>query len=284
MAPQRSDSGPDDTSLDWPPVQQVDSNQAYARYARLYDALFDGLNADAAFYLAAAQTYVPAHDQLLELGIGTGRLTAHLLRDGRRVVGLDASPQMLALAAQKFGECADLELICDDVRRFELGGRSFPLVVAPYGMVAHLLTDDDRLAAFRSVYAHLKPGGVFIFDDCPSWMKESDDSAAMHVSLVRADPHGGGMVRLMTNTIDAADAPVSVRYDFIDRLDADGRVRQRTVVRIVFRNIALADELQLLERSGFGRVDILGGFDGRTLDVEKPVDGVRLILRCHRDA
>jgi SAM-dependent methyltransferase len=270
--------------LDWPPAGVIDSAESYARYADVYDALFDDLDADAQFYVAEANARVGARQQLLEIGVGTGRLTARLLRNAHRVVGLDASTEMLSRALSKFGSDDRVELIAGDIRTLALGGTTFPLVIAPYGMVAHLLTDDDRLAAFRSIYAHLAPGGAFVFDDCPSWLAAADDGTALHVVRIRADPSGTGTVRLMTNTVDAAGAPVSVRYDFIDRLDADGRVVKRTIVRIVFRNISLDAELRLLARAGFARIDVLGGFDGRPLDVARPGADARLILRCHRDA
>jgi SAM-dependent methyltransferase len=274
---------PIEGALDWPSLTAVDACETYDRWADTYDALYGDLDVDAQFYLASAKTYLPAAEKLLEIGVGTGRLTAHLLLGGHRVVGLDTSGRMLQLAAERFRGNDRLELVCGDVRTFHVEGASFPLVIAPYGMVAHLLTDADRLAAFRAIYAHLKPGGVFIFDDCPSWMQPSV-ATELRVSVGQGDPDGEGSVRLMTNTVEAAAGSLSIRYDFIDRLDRSGRVLKRTVVRIVFRNIALADELELLVRAGFDRVDILGGFDGLPLDMANPAAQTRLVLRCHRAA
>jgi SAM-dependent methyltransferase len=273
----------ENAALDWPATGDIDCGDAYARYAELYDALYGDLVADTQFYLTAARAHVAQTEKILELGAGTGRLTAHLLHDGHHVVGVDSSEEMLARAAGKLGYNSRLELQCADVREFALDYRMFPLAIAPYGMTAHLLTDGDRLAAFRCVYAHLKPGGAFIFDDCPSWMADAEVDTALRVSVVRDDP-SGGKLRLMTNTIEAADEPLSVRYDIIDRLNAAGHVRARTIVRVVFRNIALKKELLLLAQAGFTRVDALGGFDGRTLDEARPTTNSRLILRCYRDA
>lgn len=269
--------------LDWPPSANIDAAESYEKYAEVYDALFDDLDADAAFYIAQAGTHVTASQRLLELGIGTGRLTARLLAAGHRVAGLDSSAPMLERAVLRFGASANLNLVQGDVRAIDLAGEAFPLVIAPYGMVAHLLTNDDRLAAFRSIYEHVAPGGVFVFDDHPAWLDEAEDDTALHVARVRPDGSNGDRIRLMTNTIDAAGAPVSVRYDIIDRIDAAGRIKARTIVRIVFRNIALADELALLAQAGFARIDVMGGFDGRPLDRERPTANERLVLRCHRD-
>jgi SAM-dependent methyltransferase len=271
------------TALDWPSPGEIDASDAYDRWAEFYDSIYGDLVDDARFYLAAAEALVSSNDRLLEIGVGTGRLTAHLLERGHRIVGVDTSAQMLALALERFGATERLELMHGDVREFTAGGAAFALAIAPYGMTAHLLSDADRLVAFRNVYTQLKPGGTFIFDDCPSWMHSSGDGTALVLSPLRADPHGNGRIRLMSNTIDASGGQVSLRYDFIDRLDDRGRVLQRSMVRIVFRNIDLATELRLLGEAGFERVDVLGGFDGRPLDAENPAANSRLILRAHRN-
>lgn len=269
-------------TLDWPPTGAIDSGDTYGRYAETYDVFFGDVDEDVEFYLAAAKSHVPAHRKLLEIGVGSGRLTERLLDNGHRVVGIDASPEMLSLAAERFGRNERVELRSGDIRDLTIDGAAFPLAIAPYGMVAHLLTDDDRLAAFRNVFALLDPGGVFIFDDCPVWLGKPDDGTTLNVAPIRDDRDGPGTLRLMTNTIEAAEGELSARYDFIDRLDQNGRVLKRTIVRIVFRNIMLPAELQLLKQAGFGRVDVLGGFDGRPFDATQPGTQTRLVLRCHR--
>lgn len=271
------------TALDWPSPTEIDASDVYDRWAEFYDSIYGDLVDDAQFYLAAAEAFVSREERLLEIGIGTGRLTAHLLERGHRIVGLDTSAQMLALAAERFVATERLELVLGDVREFTAEGPAFALAIAPYGMTAHLLTDTDRVIAFRNVHSQLKPGGIFIFDDCPSWMHPSGDGTTLTLSPLGEDPKGPGRIRLMSNTVDTSGGGVSLRYDFIDRLDEGGRVLQRAVVRIVFRNIDMATELRLLREAGFGRVDVLGGFDGRPLDAENPAANSRLILRAHRN-
>lgn len=88
----------------------------------------------------------------------------------------------------------------------------------------------------------------------------------------------------MSNAIRASDVRYSVRYDIIDWREADGRIARRRVVRVVFRNIDLADELSLLHQAGFERVDLLGGFDGRAFDRDQLTTNQRLVARCQRAA
>jgi SAM-dependent methyltransferase len=269
--------------LDWPLPEGAPLEDEYARYAEVYDVLFSDIDDDTAFYLGAARSSPSPQSKLLEIGVGTGRLTQRLLDAGYGVVGIDPSSNMLALAAAKLVAAnAAFELVRADVRDALLGTR-FHLAIAPYGMVAHLLTDADRLAAFKRIHEHLQPGGVFVFDDCPSWLRSSNDTA-LSILKTRYDAAARVTIRLMSNTVEAADRPVSLRYDLIDWLDDKGRVLRRMVVRIVLRNIALADELALLRQAGFHDVELLGNFDGRPFDADMPHANARLIFRCRRAA
>jgi SAM-dependent methyltransferase len=209
-------------------------------------------------------------------------LTQRLLAAGYRVVGIEPCNEMLDRAQHRLGRFnGALRLIHSDAQSMQAGGR-FHLAVATYGMVAHLLTDEERLAVFRNVYRHLEPGGVFIFDDMPGWLAGASDGSRLDIERTVTDPETGMRVRLMTNMIDVADQPLSIRYDFIDWLDSTGKIAKRVVVRVLFRNIGLEEELRLLRAAGFGDVELVGGFDGRQFSREDTAANTRLILRCRR--
>lgn len=283
--------------LDWPALassgpggegDEGDTGEVYARYAEVYDAFFGDIRADAQFYLGRAGEALGAGGHVLEIGSGTGRVAEHFLREGYRVTGVDASQAMLDRAGIRLAGFGDrYEGRLADVRTMAVGG-DFGLVVAPYGMVAHLLSDEDRLATFQRVRAHLRPGGSFIFDDMPGWLAaahgaDGDDGASLAVRKTTTDPVTEMTVRLMSNTFDVADKPYSVRYDFIDWLDK-GRVARRKVIRVVFRNISLEAELALLAQAGLGDVRLYGGFDGRPFDAKNLAANERVVVSCRRVA
>lgn len=269
-------------NLDWPPRDEPEPGEEYASYAEVYDLLFDGLDKDVAFYLDVARRHLPPAGTLLELGTGTGRLTWRLLEAGFGVVGVDPSEPMLRRAAVRLARYGPrAQLVHDDAQAVQLG-RRFGLAVAPYGMVAHLHDDAERLAVFRNVHEHLQPGGMFVFDDLPGWMAGPSDGGRLDPYGCARDPVTGLDVRLTTNMMDVAGSPLSVRYDFIDWLDASGQVARRMIVRVRFRNIALAEETALLRQAGFVHIDLLGGFDGRPLRPDEPCANTRLIMLCRR--
>lgn len=102
----------------------------------------------------------PADATILDLCCGTGQLANALTDRGYRVVGVDASPQMLKYARMN-APATDFHLY--DVRSFELP-ENFDIVFATYDSLNHLLTLGDLTAAFRNTYRHVANEGVFVFD------------------------------------------------------------------------------------------------------------------------
>ncbi len=269
--------------LDWPMSESASDGDEYAKYADVYDVLFGEISDDAGFYIRCAGTRIRPGGAILEVGTGTGRVAEHLLRAGYKVTGIDSSGEMLAHAARKlegYGEAFDWAKA--DIRTMGLG-RKYPVAVAPYGMMAHMLTDDDRRASFRRIYEHLEPGGIFVFDDMPGWLAGHADGKGLTVRHTGFDKTAKMPVRMMSNCMEVVGKPLSVRYDFVDWLEGD-KVAKRLVIRVVFRDISLADELALLKEAGFHEVDLFGDFDGRPFDRHNLSANTRLILRCRRAA
>jgi SAM-dependent methyltransferase len=106
---------------------------------------------------------------LLDLGCGTGTITIALsrrLRHGnrgstaRRLVGVDASPEMLRIARARD---RSIEWILGDMGSPPVEG-PFDIVISCFNTLQHLLADEDLAQAFRAVRRVLSPEGTFAFD------------------------------------------------------------------------------------------------------------------------
>lgn len=99
---------------------------------------------------------------VLELGCGTGNLTRLLAKRGYAVTALDLSPDMLTVAEQKC-RGLDVRLLCQDMTSFGWLG---PMDAAVSGLdsVNYVTRPKRLLRMFRSVFDHLSPGGLFLFD------------------------------------------------------------------------------------------------------------------------
>ncbi|MGH9310827.1 MAG: class I SAM-dependent methyltransferase, partial [Vicinamibacterales bacterium] len=108
--------------------------QGWDEYAPFYDweNARTVARRDVAFWqrLASAQS-----GPVLELGCGTGRITAPVARTGVRIVGIDRSAPMLARASQRLARARlTAGLLRGDIRALPFRRRvKFHLVMAPYG-------------------------------------------------------------------------------------------------------------------------------------------------------
>jgi SAM-dependent methyltransferase len=98
----------------------------------------------------------------LELGIGTGRLALPLSERGVRVHGIELSPAMVAQLRKKAG--ADtIGVTIGDFATAEVDG-TFTLAYLVRNTITNLTTQDEQVACFRNVAAHLEPGGCFVVE------------------------------------------------------------------------------------------------------------------------
>jgi SAM-dependent methyltransferase len=98
----------------------------------------------------------------LELGIGTGRIALPLAQRGVRVHGIDLSEAMVArLRAKPGGE--DIEVTIGDFATTRVDG-TFSVAYLVFNTINNLTTQDEQVACFQNVAAHLEPGGCFVIE------------------------------------------------------------------------------------------------------------------------
>jgi SAM-dependent methyltransferase len=137
-------------------------------FGLLYDSVpLYAARRDVDFYVSEAKR---TRGAVLEIGCGTGRILLPIARAGAAITGIDGSRAMLERCRGKVaGESAAVQgrvrLAQGDMRDFNLGGGAvFPLIIAPFRVVQHLITVDDQLKFLTQVARHLAPGGRLVFD------------------------------------------------------------------------------------------------------------------------
>lgn len=141
-------------------------NEEFTEIARLYDYVPSYRNrADIAFFVEAATTI---GSPVLEVGCGTGRVLIPTARAGAEIVGVDLSPQALAVCHENVrGESAAVQsrvqLIQADIRRFSTPLR-FRLATLPFRVYNNMLTIDDQLSCLAVIRDHLVDSGLLILD------------------------------------------------------------------------------------------------------------------------
>jgi SAM-dependent methyltransferase len=98
----------------------------------------------------------------LELGIGTGRIALPLSQRGVRVHGIDLSTAMVARLWAKPG-AEEIGVTIGDFATTEVEG-TFSVAYLVFNTINNLTTQDEQVACFQNVAAHLEPGGCFVIE------------------------------------------------------------------------------------------------------------------------
>src|SRR5918996_2434199 len=98
----------------------------------------------------------------LELGIGTSRIALPLARRGIRVHGIELSDAMVARLRAKPG-AEQIGVTIGDFATTTVDG-TFSVAYVVANTIMNLTTQDEQVACFQNVAAHLEPGGCFVIE------------------------------------------------------------------------------------------------------------------------
>ena len=191
----------------------ADRRAAVQRYYRAVAALYDREPADRGERFWAAVAAEHPGGRVLELGAGTGWVTALLAPHAARVVAVDLSLDMLQRARRRLAGARNVVLVLADMRDAAFDAR-FDLVVSA-DADGHLLTDDDRARTLAQVARHLAPGGRFVLDAFWLSPKAAAAAAAGRYVRERAARRGGAPLRVREVwRCDPRTRRCTVRYEY----------------------------------------------------------------------
>lgn len=106
--------------------------------------------------------HVGRPETLIDLACGTGTHTVLQAHGGTRVIGIDLSEAMLHQARRRAAG-RPITFLQADMRTFD-AVKPVDAVTCLYASLNHLPEPEDLTRTFTRVAAHLRPGGVFVFD------------------------------------------------------------------------------------------------------------------------
>jgi tRNA (cmo5U34)-methyltransferase len=141
--------------------------QAFNRFAQEYDSQREYIIPEMQQYYGAAVWAMETTAQkpaILDVGAGTGLLSAHLLEKfpDARLTLMDISENMLDMARKRFATRQGTEYVVCDYSRSALGG---PYDIVCSALSIHHLSPEDKCQLFGRIYTALKPGGMFVNAD-----------------------------------------------------------------------------------------------------------------------
>jgi SAM-dependent methyltransferase len=177
---------------------------------------------------------------VLELGVGTGRVALPLARTGLRVVGVDISTGMLDRLRDKDPD-GIVEAVHGDFTDLPVDG-TFQVVFVVNSLL-QLADPGDQLRCLRQVRQHLAPDGVFVMEEANPAVFSNGGLEIFHLAT--------DQLHLLASAYD----PIQQHYRAQHIIMMDGTIRLnpislRLTTTFEFDLMAELAGLKLLERWG----------------------------------
>ncbi|SFB47821.1 dTDP-3-amino-3,6-dideoxy-alpha-D-glucopyranose N,N-dimethyltransferase/dTDP-3-amino-3,4,6-trideoxy-alpha-D-glucopyranose N,N-dimethyltransferase/N-methyltransferase [Amycolatopsis marina] len=185
-------------------------DQGYAReLAEIYDAIYLGRGKD---YRAEVRVVLDlARDRLdrtpnslLDVACGTGAHLRHFTAEVSHVEGLELSPDMRQIAAERLPETT---VHGGDMREFVLHDR-FDVLTCMFSSIGYLRDQRELDATLRCFAAHLTGGGVVVVE--PWYFPESFLSGYVSSDVVRAGEQT--IARMSHSVLDGTATLMRIHY------------------------------------------------------------------------
>ena len=238
-----------------------------------YAAYYDWENAqtvgrrDIAFWQRMAAAVDGA---VLELGCGTGRVAIPLAKAGATVFGIDRSASMLNRGRMKVRRArvgSRVKLIRGDIRHLPFPDRSFPLVMAPYGILQSLLDEKLLAATLKDVRRVLTRDGIFgleLVADLPAWEEYSKRTSLRG----KRGPNGKPIALVESVKQDRKRHITRFEQEFVE---GRGKSATRKKFSLAFRTLSVPQMVQRLEQAGLEVSSLLGDYQGGPWDLRADV-------------
>jgi SAM-dependent methyltransferase len=235
----------------------------FGSYSRYYNLLYQDKDyaGEAAYVSSLIGKHLPGTTSILDLGCGTGRHDLLLAEMGFNVTGVDMSKEMLVVANAQLASCSSqpstlnpqaplISFHQGDIRTVRLES-TFDVVISLFHVMSYQTTNDDLAAAFATARAHLKPGGIFIFD---CWYGPAVLSDRPVVRVKRLENTEIALTRIVEPVMLPNENLVELNYHVMARKKKSGvveEVQETHRMRYLFR-----PEIELLlQKSGMSIVE-----------------------------
>ena len=229
--------------------------KVFDEYSDYYDLLYQDKDyASEAYYInGLIRKHAPEARSVLDLGCGTGNHDLLLVQKGYSITGVDLSVRNIHKARSKLHrrdseiDPSALDFIEGDIRTIRVDCR-FDVVISLFHVMSYQNTNRDLKRAFKTAKAHLKPGGLFVFD---CWYGPAVLTHRPEVRVKRAENELFRILRLAEPEMLPNENLVKVRYELWCEEKATGRrseIREVHSMRYLFK----PEVEDMLLETGFG--------------------------------
>ncbi|RVT75877.1 class I SAM-dependent methyltransferase [Flavobacterium sufflavum] len=218
----------------------------FKQYSQYYDLLYQDkkYKAEADYVYNSLKSINSELLTVLELGCGSGNHATFLVANGMKITGLDRSETMVDEAKSK--NIPNFSPIKADVTHFKLN-QTFDAAISLFHVMSYLTDNKSLINCLKSVYDHLKPGGLFLFD---VWFTPAVYSQKPETRIKRLEDNRISIVRIAESVCDVSKNIVNVNFEVLIK---DKVTNQLDIIKEVhpMRHFSIP-ELELLAKiTGF---------------------------------
>jgi SAM-dependent methyltransferase len=213
---------------------EIFSMSVFGAYSRYYNLFYKDKDyaGEAGYVHDLIEKHRPGTSSILDLGCGTGTHALLLAEMGLKVMGVDRSAEMLAVAKRQVKTNVELKgklqsqahpsFHLGDIRSIRLDC-SFDAVISLFHVMSYQTTNADLQGAFATVKTHLRPGGLFIFD---CWYGPAVLTDRPVVRVKRVEDEEIAVTRIVEPDMFANDNLVETNYQVMVRDKVTGEVEE----------------------------------------------------------
>jgi len=189
---------------------------------------------------------IPIH-RVLDLGCGTGGHTIPLAARGYEVIGVDSSPEMLAVArvtAKTAGVTGRISFLLDDITAARpIAPCDAALMM--FNVLGYQSSPTQVAAALAAVRRDLRPSGLFLFD---VWQAPAVGLNPPAQRRQIAEQDGARLIRLSSGKLDATAETCTVKIQVLRFVD--NRLTDETIEHHQIRYFSRESLMKALEGVG----------------------------------
>jgi ubiquinone/menaquinone biosynthesis C-methylase UbiE len=230
--------------------------------AKIYDlwvATTPFLGKDINFYKKIAKD--SNTEEVIELGVGDGRVGIEIAKSGYQVTGIDISGEMLKLGELKAKKenVKNINFVLDDIKSYTLPKKS-KLTIMPFRVFLHLLTMTDKREALINIYNNLDKGGLLVLDVFKpnvKGLKRINGQTVLRGEIIKNEQESTFLWQTTKINIDKQIMNIyAITEDTLE-----GKVINKDYRKISFSWIEYDQAIELFKDIGFEIINVYGDFN-----------------------
>ncbi len=225
--------------------------------ANLYDS-YVTVTDDIPFFVQEATS---ADGPVLELMVGTGRVSIPLAKAGVDLTCVDLSEPMLAKLNEKLTEDGlTATVVQANVTELALPRSDFALALLPFQSFAELTDPSAQRNALTNVANHLRPGGRFICTHHNAAIRAKMIDGVLRLRGEFQESGGNRTIRLSTCEQRVDGGAIVNALQTFEIFNVDGQLEDKRQFEVTYRLVDVEELRVMAEAAGFRVRDLYGDY------------------------